>query len=128
MKSVSTITKILIGLLLLFPITTFGQANQEKIQGTWKVDKIDLDERFAASEKLANKVIGTIFRFDDCLLTISKDEKGVIDSKSGTYSLIGNRLTIGGADQPAAEILLLNETKLTIKLPRQQGILYFSKN
>lgn len=128
MKSVSIIPKTFIGLLLLFSITTFGQANQEKIQGTWKVDKVDFDKSFVASEKLANKVIGTIFRFDNCLLTISKEENGVSESKSGTYSLIGNKLTIGGADQPAAEILLLNETKLMIKLPRQQGILYFSKS
>lgn len=128
MKSVSIIPKTLIGLLFLFSITAFGQSNQEKIQGTWKVYKIDLDKRFAASEKLTNKVIGTIFSFDNCLLTISKEENGVNDSKSGTYSLVGNKLTIGGVDQPSAEILLLNETKLTIKLPHQQGILYFSKS
>ena len=128
MKSVSIIPTTFIGLLLLFSITTFGQANQEKIQGTWKVDKIELDKRFADSEKLMDKVIGTIFRFDNCLLTITKQENGVSDSKSGMYSLIGNKLTIGGADQPAAEILLLNESKLTIKLPRQQGILHFIKS
>ena len=128
MKSVSSSPKTVIGLLLLFSITSFGQENQEKIQGTWKLDKVDFDKSFTASEELAKKAVGTIFRFDNCLLTISKSENGVIDSKSGTYSLIGNKLTIGGADQPAAEILLLNETKLTIKLPRQQGILYFSKS
>ena len=127
MKSVSIIPKTFIGLCLLFSISALGQTNQEKIQGTWEVYKYELDKPFSVSEKFMNKLEGTIFSFDNCLLTISKKENGVNDSKSGTYSLIGNKLTLG-ADQPEAEIILLNDTQLNIKLPHNQGILYFSKS
>ena len=127
MKSTSIIPKTFIGLCLLFSISAPGQTNQEKIQGTWKVYKYELNRPLNVSEKFKDKVEGTIFSFDNCQLTISKKENGVNDSKSGAYSLIGNKLTLG-ADQPEAEIILLNDTHLNIKLPHNQGILYLSKS
>ena len=125
MKPTSIIPKTFIGLCLLLSISAFGQTYQEKIQGTWKVYKYELDKP-NVSEQFMNKLEGTIFSFDNCLLTISKIEKGVTDSKSGTYSLSGNKLTLG-VDQPEAEIIQLNDTQLNIKLPHNQGILYLSK-
>jgi hypothetical protein len=127
MKSASIIPKTFIGLCLLFSISAPGQTNKDKIQGTWKVYKYELKKPSSVSDELMNKIEGTIFRFDNCLLTISKKENGINDSKSGTYSLTGNKLTLG-VDQPEAEIILLNDTQLNIKLPHNQGILYFSKS
>lgn len=126
MKSVSILPKVLIGLLLSFSISSFGQAIQEKIQGTWKVYKYEAEKEVNNSAILSSKVVGTIFTFENCNLRISTKENGVTQ-KSGEYSLIGNKLTIG-VDQPAAEILLLNDTELKIKLPYHQGIIYFSKS
>ena len=127
MKLVSIPPKIFLGTLLLFSLPVFGQTEQEKIQGTWKLHKYEMEKTFNVSDKLINELIGTVFTFNNCMLTISKEENGVNNSKSGIYSLIGNKLTIG-VDQPAAEIILLNDTELRLKLPHQQGTLYFSKS
>lgn len=123
MKPASLLPKTLIGLLLLFSISSFKQVTQQEIQGTWEVYKYEIEKTVNNSDNVSAKVVGTIFVFDDCSLTISS--KGTKE-KSGEYSLIGNKLTIG-LDQPAAEIILLTETELKIKLPFQQGILYLNR-
>jgi hypothetical protein len=114
--------KFLIGILLLLSVSVFGQTNQDKIKGNWKVYKYEVDKSINAPEKIINETIGTVFSFNNCVLIISKEE----NSKSGTYNVLGNKLTIG-VDQSEAEIILLNNTQLQIKLPHRQGILYLSK-
>ena len=63
MKPTSIIPKTFIGLFLLFSISAFGQTNQEKIQGDWKVYKYELDQVFECYREFYKQTQGTIFSF-----------------------------------------------------------------
>ena len=124
MKPFSILPKIFTGLVLVFALPAFGQqTNQERIQGTWRFEKLELAKAYPDSAKVMNELKDVIFRFEKTTLFISGNEKispGI--NKSGPYKLDGDKLIIG---EDPAEILLLDDKQLRIRT--LQGILYFNK-
>ena len=113
-----------LALLLLASTFAFAQANTEKIKAKWSVEKFDVEKNTPQAIKAKEDLQGVCLTFDNDELVISKKTE-TCDSviKRGRYSVSDNTLTIG-KDQ--ADILLLSEKKLTIKI-LGQGILYLTK-
>ena len=103
---------------------TFAQTNTEKIKAKWVVEKFEAEKNTSEANQAKQELLGVYLTFDKEELTISRKTE-TCDSviKKGPYLISGNSLTIG---KGRADILLLSDNRLTIKIPKQ-GILYLVK-
>jgi hypothetical protein len=113
-----------LAILLLSSTFVFAQANSEKIKAKWSIEKFEVEKNTPQAIKAKQDLQGVCLTFTTEELVVSKKTE-TADSviKRGPYSVSGNSLTIG-KDQ--ADILLLSEKQLTIKIPGQ-GVLYLTK-
>lgn len=111
-------------MFLVASITGFAQNNGQGIKGKWIVEKFQAEANSLQSAKTARDLTGLYLTFGDEELTISrKSQTGDSIIKRGPYSVSENTVMLG-KDQ--AEIILLSNTHLTIKLPGQ-GMLFLRK-
>ena len=113
--------------LVIFSLTsiiTYAQTNTEKIKAKWCVERFEVEKITPESSKAQQDLLSVYLTFNDKELVISKKTEANDNIiKRGQYSLSGNILKIG---EDQADILLLSEQYLTIKIPRQ-GILYLRR-
>jgi hypothetical protein len=121
----STLLRLTVLIVFAFATTfTFSQGNHEKIKAKWSVDKFEVEKNTPQAVKAQQELLGTYLTFGNEELVITKKtETGESVIKKGQYTISGNSITLGN-DQ--ADILLLSDKSLTIKIPNQ-GILYLTR-
>jgi len=109
---------------ILVPGFVFSQVNIEKIKAKWSIEKFETDRNTAQAIKAKQDLVGVYLTFENTELVISK-RTATCDSmiKKGQYFVSGNSITLG---KDKADILLLSDNDLTIKIPGQ-GILYLKR-
>jgi len=115
----------LLAALILTSTVALAQTNTEKIKAKWSVEKFEPVKNTPQAVKAIQEMQGVSLSFGNEEVVISKKTGACEDFiKKGPYSVSDNSIIIGDKDQPKAEILLLSEKRLTIKLPLEQGVLY----
>jgi hypothetical protein len=116
----------LLATFILISTLAFAQTNTEKIKGKWSIDKFETDKNTPQAVKAREEMKGVYLTFGNGEVVITKKTEGCEDfMKKGPYSISANSIILG-KDQDAAEILLLSEKNITIKIPGQ-GVLYLVK-
>jgi hypothetical protein len=123
--TVSRFSRLLFLLILLFSASiAFGQENAEKIKARWSLDKFDPEGNSPGALKAKEELQDVFLTFSKDQLIISrKTENGDVVIKKGEYAVFGNSVILG---KDKAEIILLSEKQLTIKIPGQ-GLMYLTR-
>jgi predicted fused transcriptional regulator/phosphomethylpyrimidine kinase len=123
--TVSRFSRLLFLLILLFSASiAFGQENAEKIKARWSLDKFDPEGNSPGALKAKEELQDVFLTFSKDQLIISrKTENGDVVIKKGEYAVSGNSVILG---KDKAEIILLSEKQLTIKIPGQ-GLMYLTR-
>jgi hypothetical protein len=123
--TVSRFSRLLFLLILLFSASiAFGQENAEKIKARWSLDKFDPEGNSPGALKAKEELQDVFLTFSKDQLIISrKTENGDVVIKKGEYAVSGNSVILG---KDKAEIILLSEKQLTIKIPGQ-GLLHLTR-
>ncbi len=124
MKSTISFRSFLFLMLMTTTATTYAQSNTEKIKAKWSVERFEIEKNTPQAVNAQQQLQGAFLTFGDEELVISKKtEAGEAVLNKGPYFISENSVTLG---KDRADILLLSEKQLTIKIPNQ-GILYLSK-
>jgi hypothetical protein len=123
--TVSRFSRLLFLLILLFPASiAFGQENAEKIKARWSLDKFEPEGNSPGALKAKEELQDVFLTFSkDELIISKKTENGDKVIKKGEYAVSGNSVILG---KDKAEIILLSEKQLTIKIPGQ-GLMYLTR-
>ena len=124
MRSATYFRHALLATLILTSTVALAQTNTEKIKAKWSVEKFEPEKNTPQAAKAIQELEGVCLTFGNEEMVVSKKTGTCEDViKKGSYSVSGNSVTIGKDEEHPAEILILSEKRLTIKIPTQ-GILY----